>query len=234
MLEPGEVGDHRLEVEQRLEPALADLGLVRRVRGVPGRVLEHVALDHRRRDRAVVAHADQAGARPVAVGERAQLAEHVLDRARAGQRRGRRRAGSTPGTVSASSSSTDARADDGEHQLLLLGGRGRCGGGAKSATSTSSSSDGRADRDSGGTDMRKPPEALRSTGVLPPLSWVPESFVPCTDGDGRFPVGEDRLRGADTCFPATPARTVRWPERFRGGCSFGGSATGCAVARPTG
>jgi hypothetical protein len=31
----GEVGDHRLEVEQRLEAALRDLGLVRRVRGVP-------------------------------------------------------------------------------------------------------------------------------------------------------------------------------------------------------
>ena len=31
----GEVGDDRLEVEQRLEPALGDLRLVRRVRGVP-------------------------------------------------------------------------------------------------------------------------------------------------------------------------------------------------------
>ena len=40
--------DHRLEVEQRLQPALADLGLVRRVGRVPRRVLEHVALDHRR------------------------------------------------------------------------------------------------------------------------------------------------------------------------------------------
>ena len=39
------------KVEQRLEPALADLGLVRRVGGVPGRVLEHVATDHGRRVR---------------------------------------------------------------------------------------------------------------------------------------------------------------------------------------
>ena len=63
-VEPGEVGDHRLEVDERLEAALRDLGLVRRVRRVPGRVLEHVALDHRRRDRAVVAEADhRAGAR---------------------------------------------------------------------------------------------------------------------------------------------------------------------------
>ena len=45
-LHAGEVRDHRLEVEERLEPALADLGLVRRVGRVPGRVLEHVAQDH--------------------------------------------------------------------------------------------------------------------------------------------------------------------------------------------
>ena len=43
----GEVADHGLEVEQRLEPALRDLGLVRRVGGVPAGVLEHVAPDHR-------------------------------------------------------------------------------------------------------------------------------------------------------------------------------------------
>src|SRR5262249_55124044 len=36
------------EVQQRLQPALADLGLVRRVGGVPRRVLEHVAQDDRR------------------------------------------------------------------------------------------------------------------------------------------------------------------------------------------
>ena len=62
--EPGEVGDHRLEVEQRLEAALRDLRLVRRVRRVPGRVLEDVAQDHRRRVRAVVAHADERRAAP--------------------------------------------------------------------------------------------------------------------------------------------------------------------------
>ena len=53
-----------LEVEQRLEPALADLGLVGRVGGVPGRVLQHVAPDHRRRERAVVAQPDHRGAAP--------------------------------------------------------------------------------------------------------------------------------------------------------------------------
>ena len=73
-LHAGEVADHRLEVEERLEPALGDLGLVRRVRRVPGRVLEHVAQDHGRRDRAGVAHADERG-------------EHLVARRRCRRRR---------------------------------------------------------------------------------------------------------------------------------------------------
>ena len=64
----GEVGHHRLEVQQRFEPALRNLGLVGRVGGVPGRVLEHVAQDHAGREGAVVALADAA------------LAQHVLRR----------------------------------------------------------------------------------------------------------------------------------------------------------
>ena len=44
-MEAGEVGDHRLVVEQRLQPALGDLWLVRRVLRGPARVLEHVAED---------------------------------------------------------------------------------------------------------------------------------------------------------------------------------------------
>ena len=55
----GQVGDHGLEVHQRLQPALRDLRLVGRVGGVPARVLQHVAQDHRRRVGAVVAQADQ-------------------------------------------------------------------------------------------------------------------------------------------------------------------------------
>ncbi len=82
----GEVGDHRLEVQQRFEPALADLGLVRRVRGVPGRVLEHVAQDHGRRDRVVVAETDQRGEHLVAVGQRPQLLERLRLRPRLGHR----------------------------------------------------------------------------------------------------------------------------------------------------
>ena len=44
-LETREVDDHRLEVEQRLEPSLRDLSLIRRVGRVPARVLEDVSLN---------------------------------------------------------------------------------------------------------------------------------------------------------------------------------------------
>ena len=72
----GEVADDGLEVEQGLEPALGDLGLVGRVGGVPGGVLEHVALHHGRRQRAVVAEPDHRGDPAVAGGHLAQLLEH--------------------------------------------------------------------------------------------------------------------------------------------------------------
>ena len=74
---PGQVADHRLEVDQRLEPALRDLGLVRRVRRVPGRALEHVAQDDARRVRAVVALADEALQDPVLRRDAAQLGERL-------------------------------------------------------------------------------------------------------------------------------------------------------------
>ena len=60
-LQAGEVDHHLLVVEEGLQPALADLGLVGRVGGVPGRVLEQVAQDDGRGDGAVVAGADQRG-----------------------------------------------------------------------------------------------------------------------------------------------------------------------------
>jgi hypothetical protein len=54
-IEPGEIADHGLEVEQRFQPALADLRLIRRIGGVPGRIFQDVALDHRRQDGAGIA-----------------------------------------------------------------------------------------------------------------------------------------------------------------------------------
>ena len=95
----GQLGHQRLEVEQHFQPALADLGLVGRVGGVPGRVLEQVALDHRRHAAAVIALADEALQHVVAahllrqLGERLRLGRGV----RAGRAAGR--AGSSCGTV---------------------------------------------------------------------------------------------------------------------------------------
>ena len=54
----GQVTDHGLEVQQCLEPALGDLRLVRRVGGVPAGILQHIAANHRRGGRSVVAEPD--------------------------------------------------------------------------------------------------------------------------------------------------------------------------------
>ena len=73
--QPGQVGHHGLEVQQRLQPALGDLRLVRGVRRVPGGVLQHVAADHGRGDRVVVAQADHRGEQLVPPGHPAQLGQ---------------------------------------------------------------------------------------------------------------------------------------------------------------
>ena len=64
-LEPGQVAHHGLEVQQCLEPALADLRLIGRIGRVPRRVLQYVPLDRRRRDRPVIALPDERGQNPV-------------------------------------------------------------------------------------------------------------------------------------------------------------------------
>ena len=107
----GQVGDHRLEVEQRLEPALRDLRLVRRVGRVPGGVLEHVAQDDRRRDGAVVAQADHRRHHLVAVGERAQLGEHVGLGLRGAAGRDRDAIRIAAGTAASASSSSERVAE---------------------------------------------------------------------------------------------------------------------------
>ncbi|MNG98837.1 hypothetical protein D3C79_579930 [compost metagenome] len=76
--QPGEVDDHLLEVQQRLQPALGNLGLIRRVGGVPARVFQHVAQDDRGGDGAVVAHADQAGPDLVLPGVTGELGQGGL------------------------------------------------------------------------------------------------------------------------------------------------------------
>ena len=76
-LEAGQVRHHRLEVEQRFQPALRDLGLVGRVGGVPAGVLEDVALDHRGGEAPVVAHANEGAEHVVLRRHAAQRLEHL-------------------------------------------------------------------------------------------------------------------------------------------------------------
>jgi len=82
-LEACEIDDHGLEIQQGFEPALADLRLVRRIGGVPGRILEDVASDHRRQEGAVIALADERGHDLVSGCNRANLRQRL----RLGQRR---------------------------------------------------------------------------------------------------------------------------------------------------
>ena len=74
----GEIGHNRLEVQQRFQPALGNLRLVGRVGRVPGRALQHVALDHTGRVRAVVALADEGLVDGVFTRQRLQFGEHGL------------------------------------------------------------------------------------------------------------------------------------------------------------
>ena len=67
--EAGERGDHRLEVDERLEAALGDLGLVGRVGRVPAGILENVAGDHGRGSRPVETEADHRAEVAVLAGD---------------------------------------------------------------------------------------------------------------------------------------------------------------------
>ena len=81
--QPGQIRDHGLEVQQRLQPPLRDLGLIGGIGRVPGRVLQDVALDRGGRDGAIVTLADQAGHHPVLV----RHLTHACQQPGLGQRR---------------------------------------------------------------------------------------------------------------------------------------------------
>ncbi len=59
--QPGQVGDHGLEVHQGFQPALADLRLIRRISRVPTRIFQDIPLDDRRQDSTVIALPDERG-----------------------------------------------------------------------------------------------------------------------------------------------------------------------------
>ena len=74
----GQIHDDRLEVQQCLEPALRDLRLIRRIRGVPRRILDHVALDDRRGHRVRIPHADERAEHLVLRSHRAKIRQDLM------------------------------------------------------------------------------------------------------------------------------------------------------------
>ena len=107
-VEAGEVADHGLEVEEGFETALGDFGLVGGVGGVPGGVLEDVAVDDGGDDGAVVALADERGEDLIFGGDGAEGGDGLDfgERGAEGEWPGARM---EPGTVSAMSWSMDSR-----------------------------------------------------------------------------------------------------------------------------
>ena len=75
---PRQLRHHRLEVEERLEAALRDLGLIRGVWRVPAGVLHHHPQNDARRDRVVVAEADVGAEGRVAVRQMRQTAQILV------------------------------------------------------------------------------------------------------------------------------------------------------------
>ena len=74
---PRQIGHHGLEVQQRLETALGDFRLVGCVGGVPAGILQHVTLDDRRHDGAVIAETDHRLHHPVLCRVAGQVGERL-------------------------------------------------------------------------------------------------------------------------------------------------------------
>jgi hypothetical protein len=211
----GQLGHHRLEVQQRLQTTLTDLGLVGRVGRVPGRVLEHVACDHRRCHRADVAHPDQAGDPSVPSRDPPQPLDG-LDLGN-GVRQVEWRVAADRGRHRLGEELVDrCGADDSEHRRHLLGRRPdvpatELVGLDERAQISWGSGVGHGEASCSGSDF---PGCHRYLRVSPGRALA-------------FPVGDhlvsSRVGRLDTSwrFPACLTRAVRGPERFRGGCSFG-------------
>ena len=82
---PGEITDHRLEVQQGFETTLTDLRLVRSVGGVPAGRLQDAALDGRRCDAVVVTGSDVTTELLIAGRQILQLLEYLRLRRRIGE-----------------------------------------------------------------------------------------------------------------------------------------------------
>ena len=80
-----ELADQGLEIEQGLQAPLGNFGLVGGVSRVPGGVFEHLALDHGRGRRAVVAQANQGAAQLVGARQGSQIGQGLGFAAALGQ-----------------------------------------------------------------------------------------------------------------------------------------------------
>ena len=219
--------DHRLEVQQRLEPALADLRLVRRVRGVPGRVLQHVAADHRRGERAVVAQADHRARDGVRRPSRAARRAPRPRRAAAGSSSavGPRRS-RIAGTALSASSSSDAtptprasaraRRHPGRRAGRRRAGRARASRSGATGRATDGGALGRGTGRQAGTGPppRRPwPHRRHLRGS--PARRVPERASPPCPVGGRVARAGSRPRPLiQSVGPARPWECLR-------GCGFG-------------
>ncbi len=114
----GEVANHRLEIDERLEPALRNLRLIRRVRGVPRGIFEDVAHDDAGRMRAVVALSDHRVQHPVLGGDGLQSRERLELRHRRGKRQ-RRRTADGSGNDRVHQCRARPLAEHGEHRRLI-------------------------------------------------------------------------------------------------------------------
>ena len=80
-----ELANQGLEIEQGLQAPLGNFSLVRGVGGVPGGVFEHLALDHGRGRRAVIAQANQGAANLVGARQGGQIGQGLGFAAALGQ-----------------------------------------------------------------------------------------------------------------------------------------------------
>ncbi len=81
----GQVHDHGLEVQQRLQPALGNLSLVWRVLSVPSGIFQNVALDDGGRDAVVVAQPNKRAENLVLRGDASEFLEQAKLTARGRQ-----------------------------------------------------------------------------------------------------------------------------------------------------
>ncbi len=110
-LHAGQIHDQLLEIEQGFQAALGDFRLIGRVGGVPARIFQHIAADHRGQDGAVVAQSEQRSEYLVAFGKGAQLGQRHALGAGLGQLR--------------RMSQVNAFGQDGGHEIIEVGGAQR-------------------------------------------------------------------------------------------------------------